>query len=104
MTPSSGWSRPAIIRSRVDLPEPLAPTSATRSRSLTVQFARSNTTCRPNWRQRLLMLSTTLGLYPPHSELARWRHELALGARLLYRRSGAFWRVPFVAHRRGLFA
>ena len=46
------------MRKRVDLPDPLAPTRATRSRSPTDQFALSNTTWLPNARRKLVTVNT----------------------------------------------
>src|SRR5512143_462671 len=92
------------MRSKVDLPEPLAPTSATRSRSLTVQLAWSNTTWLPNCRQRLLILSTTPASIGHSPNWQGGRRALALGRQLLYRRSGATSRVTAATHRGDLLA
>src|SRR5689334_22514229 len=67
MTPSSACSRPASTWRSVDLPVPLAPSSATRSPSLTVREMSEKRTLGPKALDKLRALTTDTPLF-----LAGW--------------------------------
>src|ERR671930_124800 len=73
--PSSGCSRPAITRSRVDLPLPLGPRSAVRPPSGTAMETLSRATKSPN---RLVTLLTEIAISGPLFDGLRDEHARTL--------------------------